>query len=52
MGIGIISFANVASIITLAAVAKLLADNLGVYKTVSNNVTGILNVNTKKFISP
>lgn len=38
--------ANVASIITLAAVAKLLADNLGVYKTVSNNVTGILNVNT------
>ena len=38
--------ANVASITTLAAVAKLLADNLGVYKTVSNNVTGILNVNT------
>ena len=38
--------ANIASITTLAAVAKLLADNLGVYKTVSNNVTGILNVNT------
>lgn len=38
--------ANVASITTLAAVAKLLADNLGVYKTVSNNVAGILNVNT------
>ena len=38
--------ANVASITTLAAVAKLLADNLGVYKTVSNNVTEILNVNT------
>ena len=36
--------ANVASITTLAAVAKLLADNLGVYKTVSNNVTGILDV--------
>lgn len=38
--------ANVTSITTLAAVAKLLADNLGVYKTVSNNVAGILNVNT------
>ena len=38
--------ANVTSITTLAAVAKLLADNLGIYKTVSNNVAGILNVNT------
>lgn len=38
--------ANVTSITTLAAVAKLLADNLGVYKTVSNNVAEILNVNT------
>ena len=38
--------ANATSITTLAAVAKLLADNLEVYKTVANNLAGILNVNT------
>lgn len=38
--------ANATSITTLAAVAKLLADNLEVYKTVANNLVGILNVNT------
>ena len=38
--------ANATSITTLAAVAKLLADNLEVYKTVVNNLVGILNVNT------
>ena len=38
--------ANVTSITTLAAVAKLLADNLEVYKTVANNLASILNVNT------
>ena len=38
--------ANATSITTLAAVAKLLADNLEVYKTVVNNLAGILNVNT------
>ena len=38
--------ANATSITTLAAVAKLLADNLEVYKTAANNLAGILNVNT------
>ena len=38
--------ANATSITTLAAVAKLLADNLEIYKTVANNLAGILNVNT------
>ena len=38
--------ANATSITTLAAVAKLLADNLEVYKTVANNLASILNVNT------
>ena len=38
--------ANATSITTLAAVAKLLADNLEVYKTIANNLVGILNVNT------
>lgn len=38
--------ANATSITTLAAVAKLLADNLEVYKTVANNLVGISNVNT------
>lgn len=38
--------ANATSITTLAAVAKLLADNLEVYKTIANNLAGILNVNT------
>lgn len=38
--------ANATSITTLAAVAKLLADNLAIYRTVANNSTSILNVNT------
>ena len=38
--------ANATSITTLAAVAKLLADNLEIYKTIANNLAGILNVNT------
>ena len=38
--------ANATSITTLAAVAKLLADNLEVYKTVANNLVSISNVNT------
>lgn len=38
--------ANATSITTLAAVAKLLADNLEVYRTIANNLAGILNVNT------
>ena len=38
--------ANATSITTLAAVAKLLANNLEVYNTVANNSAGILNVNT------
>ena len=38
--------ANATSITTLAAVAKLLADNLAIYRTVANNSVGILNVNT------
>lgn len=38
--------ANATSITTLAAVAKLLADNLASYRTVANNSTSILNVNT------